>query len=188
MPLVRQQRFRLLPKLFLDPFVSRIAADARVAREHTSHVAVQNGATLAECEDADGRSGGSPHAGQCVNRFELARERARVALDDQTRGLMQIAPACVVAQPAPMRQHLILVRRGQRSDVGKASDEALIVGDHRAHLSLLEHDLRHPDAVRIARVLPGEIVPAVLALPLDDARREGRSFVARRLTAVIRDS
>ena len=50
---VRQHRFRLLPELILHPFVSRITADARVARQHTFHVAVQNGATLAEVQRAN---------------------------------------------------------------------------------------------------------------------------------------
>ena len=60
----------------------------------------------------------------------------------------------------------------KRGEIGEAREETLIVGNDRGDLGLLEHDLRQPDAVRIARILPGQIVAAVATLPRDDAGGE----------------
>jgi len=52
------------------------------------------------------------------------------------------------------------------------SEKTLIVGNHRDNLRLLQHDFREPNAVRVARVLPGQIMPPVLRVPVDEAARK----------------
>ena len=47
------------------------------------------------------------------------------------------------------------------------------VGD-RHHLRLLQHDFREPDAIRVTRALPGQIMPPVLRMPVDEAA--GKTF------------
>ena len=94
---------------------------------------------------------------------------------------MQVARAAVVAEPAPGGQHVVERRRGERAHVGKSRQEALVVAEHRRHLGLLQHDLGQPDAVRIARALPRQPVPAVHPLPVDDASRKARCGVHRLL-------
>ena len=59
----------------------------------------------------------------------------------------------------------------ERAHVGEARDEALVVGQHGRDLRLLQHDLREPDAVRVARVLPGQRVAPVLRCQATIARR-----------------
>ena len=86
--------------------------------------------------------------------------------------------APVVAQAAPQREHASIGARGERAHVGKRREEAHVVRQHRRDLRLLQHDLGQPDAIRIARVLPREIVAAVRALPRDGALRSG--MAARR--------
>ncbi len=75
-------------------------------------------------------------------------------------GAQQIAGARVVPQAAPQRQDLFFAGRRQGRDRGEPLDEALVVGDGRLRPGLLEHDLRHPDAVRIGHAPPGEIAMA----------------------------
>jgi len=61
------------------------------------------------------------------------------------------------------------VRGSQSWQVGKACDKALEIGDDGGDLGLLQHDFRQPDAVGVARALPGQGMAAVVLLPADDA-------------------
>ena len=88
------------------------------------------------------------------------------------RAAVQVARAAVVAQAAPQRQHVVQRRGGQRGHVGKALQEARVVVQHRGHLRLLQHDLGQPDAVRVARVLPGQALAAELPAPAQHALRD----------------
>ena len=85
---------------------------------------------------------------------------------------MQVARTGVITQPCPQFEHGIERRRGQRIDGRKALEKTLVVGNDRRHLRLLQHDFRQPDAVSIARPLPGQIVAPLLALPDDQPLRE----------------
>jgi hypothetical protein len=88
---------------------------------------------------------------------------------------MEVPAARVVAEAAPGREHVLLGGFGERVHVGKAREEALVVGDDRGDLRLLQHDLGEPDAVGVTRALPGQAVAAVGPLPARDAGGEGRS-------------
>ena len=80
---------------------------------------------------------------------------------------MQIAGAGVVTQAGPMGQHRLDRRPRQRAHIGERSEEAGVIRDHCRHLRLLQHDLRKPDPVRIAGVLPGQVMATGLLLPGD---------------------
>ncbi len=71
-------------------------------------------------------------------------------LHDDFGSFLQVAGARVVAKPGPVMQYGVEARARQGLDIGKAFQEAFVVGNDRTHLGLLEHDLRHPDAIRIA--------------------------------------
>lgn len=66
-----------------------------------------------------------------------------------------------------MPEHIILGSRCQSPDIRKGLDKFQIVRNHGRDLSLLQHDLRYPPAVRIPGLLPREIMPAMLLLPLN---------------------
>ena len=92
-----------------------------------------------------------------------------MGFDYRLRGTVQVACASVVAQPAPVRHHLIHRSAGEAGKVREALKKAGIVGDDGVDLSLLQHDLRQPDAVRVVRVLPRQRMAPVLLLPVDQA-------------------
>jgi hypothetical protein len=79
-----------------------------------------------------------------------------------------------------VREYAIDRGCGQCGDVGKRGQESLVVRDHRGDLRLLQHDLRKPDSIGIARALPWQIVAAVLALPRDEPGRERSTRKRRR--------
>ena len=86
---------------------------------------------------------------------------------------MQIARPRVVAEAGPEFEYRFKRRRRQFGDAREAIEKALVVGNDRTHLRLLQHDLRQPDAIRIARVLPRQIVAPVPALPVSQTTGKG---------------
>ena len=95
-----------------------------------------------------------------------------MALLHQLRRALQVARARVIAQAAPQPQHLVLRRAGERGDIGEALEKALVIGNHRGDLGLLQHDFRDPDAIGVARALPGQVVAAVAPMPGEQAGGE----------------
>src|SRR6185437_1422589 len=68
-----------------------------------------------------------------------------------------ITRAVVIAEPCPMREQFALRGDGESREIGKAVEKALVVRDCGSDASLLQHDLRNPDRVRVARPAPGEV-------------------------------
>ena len=81
--------------------------------------------------------------------------------DDRARRFVQMMRTTVVAETAPELEHAIDGRFGQRGYVRKRREKSLVVRNDGRHLRLLQHDLGEPDAIRIVRALPREIVAAV---------------------------
>src|SRR5690606_18330558 len=132
---------------------------------HALDVAVENGLALAEGKGDDGGSSRAADAGQLLHRREILGKAAAVLAHDALRRGMQVARARIVAKTAPVLQHLVLRSLRQAGDIGEAADETLVVADDGGDLRLLQHDLGHPDGVRVARVLPWQVVAAVGLLP-----------------------
>src|SRR5580704_10572854 len=65
-------------------------------------------------------------------------------------------------------QHIVDWSRGKSYDARKACNEALIIGNDRNHLRLLQHDFRDPHSIGCALLLPGQIVAATARMPLDE--------------------
>ncbi len=132
-----------------------------------------------------------PSSGRCrAARAIAAASRGKTppcSGDDRLRRAMQQMRAPVVAQPAPLLEHALDRRGGEARHVGKRRDETLVIGNDGRDLRLLQHDLGQPDAIRIARVLPGQIVAAGAPLPGDQRGREALSSTvaadARRVRA-----
>ncbi len=168
----RQQHIGGGPQGALVRRHGQVAAIGQQPRQHAPHVAVQDGDPLAEAEGSDGGGSGAADAGQRRQLSRRVRKAAAEARHHLLRAAVQVARPAVVAQPAPQAEHLVLRRRGQRGDVREAGQEALVVAQHGRHLRLLQHDLRQPDAVRIAGALPGQVVAPVAALPGDQLAME----------------
>jgi len=163
------------PQAFFDRAGAREAFDAEGAAQHPLDVAVEDRRLGAEANGGDGVGRGAADAGQLRDRFGAARKPAAVLAHHGLRAGVQVARAGVVAEPAPQRHDFFRGRGGEAGEVRKACEEAPVVGNHRRHLRLLQHDLGEPDAVGIAcaaLLLPGQVVPAGLLLPGDDAMGE----------------
>ena len=110
-----------------------------------------------------------------------ARKRAAEARHHLLRAAMHVARAAVVAQAAPQRRApRPRCRRPAPATSGKRCEEAREVAQHGRHLRLLQHDLGQPHAVRVARVLPGQLAAAVRALPARPRGRQNRPAISGR--------
>ena len=89
------------------------------------------------------------------------------------RGALQRQRAAVVAEPAPVREHLARGRGRERARVGEALQPALVVRDDPRRLGLLEHHLGHEQRVRVARRAPRQRPPDAL-VPVQQRRRRSR--------------
>ena len=74
-------------------------------------------------------------------------------------GVMEEPRAPVVAEPAPQLENAIDGRLRERAHGRHRREEALVIRHDRLDARLLEHDLAHPDRVRIARPAPRQIPP-----------------------------
>ena len=129
---------------------------------------------LAKGEGEHGARGGAADPRQRHHLLQPLREEAVMEVADLLGRLVQVAGAGVIAEPGPVVQHLVDGGVGQRQHVGKAGHEALIVGNDRSDLGLLQHDFRDPDPVGGLLLLPGQGLAAVELIPVQDPGGEGR--------------
>jgi hypothetical protein len=76
---------------------------------------------------------------------------------DLARRFVQRQRSPIVAQSLPELQHLLRGSLSQCLHIGKRLQEPLEIRHHCARLSLLQHDLTHPDRIRIAGLPPGKL-------------------------------
>ena len=147
-------------------------------QEDGAHVGleVDAGQVIRKRSDAGGRR--RAYAGQ---RHQVARLRRHVAARGahDARGPPQRKRPAVVAHSLPLLQDVGRVRRRKRVHAGKALAPALPAPVDAGHLGLLEHDLRYPYLVRIARSSPREVavqLAAALEHLLPELRRHLRGW------------
>ena len=155
-----------------------------MTREHALHVAVEDRGALAECERGNRRRRRAADAGQPRQRHRIARKRTAMLRDDRARRFVQVMRAAVVTEAAPQREHVVERRAAERRTSGYAGEKRERSTEHRRDLRLLQHDLRKPDAIRIARLLPRKIVATVAALPRDQSglRTDDNAISTRPMT------
>ena len=146
-----------------------VTAETRETTEHPDHVAVQDRRRASERDARDGASGVAADAGEVEQLLDCLRDASFVPRQNFSRPALEVAGPGVVAQAGPEPQHLVLRRRGQRGHRWEPLHEPLVIGEDRGDLSLLEHDLRNPDRVRVARLPPGQI-PVAGAIPRQQVR------------------
>lgn len=134
--------------------------------EHPEGVAVHGRQGVPE-GDAHHRAGGvRPDPGQAAEPVRVVGNT--LTGRHQLRGRLPEKPgAPVEAQALPRLQDLLLPCGRQGGQIREAFQEAEVVGDHRLHLGLLQHDLREPDPVGIPGPAPGQ-VPAVRPVPAQE--------------------
>mmetsp|Transcript_26221 Transcript_26221/g.61907 ORF Transcript_26221/g.61907 Transcript_26221/m.61907 type:complete len:444 (-) Transcript_26221:6636-7967(-) len=174
-----QQRRGVVPELPLRRAAGQVAVKGQRASEYPLHIAVEDGHALAEAEGRDGRGSRAADAGQGLQPGRGARETAAMQRGHGKRAGVQIARPAVVTQACPLGQHLIERRGSEVGNARPARQKALVVAQHGGHLGLLQHDLGQPDAIGVARVLPGQRVAAMAALPGHHGQTE--VLVQRRL-------
>ena len=94
--------------------------------------------------------------------------------DDQLRSTVQIASTRVITEPGPQVEHFVDRCRSERVNIGEPLHEALVVPDYGRDLRLLQHDLRHPHAIRGRILLPRQMLASRAIEPRKQWYRYGR--------------
>ena len=136
-----------------------------------AHVRVERDVVEFERERAHGRRRVRPDARQRQQRVAVARQHAAVALDDGPRQRVQPHRARVVAEAAPQPHRVARFGCRERGEIRKRRDERFVERDHAVDLRLLQHELAHQHAVRVARLPPRQMRAAVRAVPVEQRAR-----------------
>ena len=182
---MRQPRLGFVPKFLFHRTGSGIAFDSGVSGQHPLDVAIEDGRNHVVGEGGDGGGGAATDAGQFRKQIDVGGKARAMLRNDLLCSAMQVARAAVVAEPGPVREHLVFGRVRQCSHIREAINKSHVIRQHRCHLCLLKHDFGQPDAIRVTGVLPGQIVATVDALPGDQADGEGGIVVAHRLATQV---
>jgi hypothetical protein len=110
----------------------------------------------AEGEARDGPGDVGSDSRQSLELGHGPRQLAAEGGPEDPGGGVQVPGARVVPRALPCLQDRAAVGPGQRGDVREPGDEPLEVGNRLSDARLLEEDLGHPDAVRVAVEPPGE--------------------------------
>lgn len=130
----------------------RVGRKTRRARQHTSHIRVHSTSLDIESEGRDGARCVLSDAGQLTKR--LHRSWKRPTLHDRAHGAPQVQRSPVVPEVAPRPQDGVGTSGGESLD-GREPPKERPVGRHNpSRLRLLEHHLRHENAIRIAFIAP----------------------------------
>jgi hypothetical protein len=125
-----------------------------------------------------GKAGDSPrgipaHSGEPPKRRQLTGDNPPVLHNHLLRQAVQVGSAAIIAQSLPAFPNHCGGGGGQRVDVGIGVEKAMIVLLDPCHLSLLKHELRNENAIRIASAAPWEI-SAVTPKPSEQRPAERR--------------
>ena len=148
--------------------IMALRGDSFQAGPHARDVPVHNHIRGVVSNAEDGPCRIVTHARERSRLLIIAAKMSAELFGNDFGGTVKITRAAIVTQSRPEFEHPFQGGARQASDGGKSLKEALVIGDHRRNLGLLEHDLRDQDLVRVARLPPGE-VPAVLPEPAQEA-------------------
>ena len=94
----------------------------------------------------------------------IGREQTGIFPGDLTGRRMEVPGAAVIPQTLPQLHHFVLVRPGQRPNVGKTFHETQVILQSLRNPRLLQDNFRYPDPVGIGSLTPGQL-PAVGFVP-----------------------
>ena len=134
----------------------RVTVDAEKAgTAYPFHVAIENGVALAERNAQIAAGSRRADAGQGRHLLAVARKLPPCsAATIRAASGADYAPGCS-SQPAPQRQHLVLLRRSRSAGGREQLRESAGNTESPSPPGLLQHDSGQPNPVRIAAGLPG---------------------------------
>ena len=142
------------------------------AREHPRDIRVDERRAPFVGKAGHGAGGVRAHAGKLEQFVRVRRECARAAVPgDLPRELVQVACAGVIAEPGPCLHHAAGPRAGECFEGWEPFEEPFVEDQHPRHRRLLQHQLRHEYAVRVARLAPRQLA-VMTAVPRPKAAAE----------------
>jgi hypothetical protein len=137
------------------------------SRVQALRIGFDNSKSFIEGEAQDCMRCVSTDAWEFQNVCKSLREAAVMDFLDSFCCSMQLTRSAIISESCPEPQHVFFDGRCERSRIWEPVYKSLVVGDHRRHLSLLEHDFADPDEVGIASISPGQ---AAMIFPIPGER------------------
>ena len=123
-------------------------------------------------ESSNGVRGVPANSRKAVNRLDRIGKLARILLDDDLRGGVEVTRPGIIPESLPGVENFAFGGSGEGGKVREPLHPHLIVGDDRGDLRLLEHEFRNQHCVGISGAAPRQIA-AVLAVPKAKRTPEG---------------
>ena len=129
--------------------------------------------------DTRNRTGNiGPEPREIVERFLVRGKISLPRFGDNTGGAVKISGAVVVAESFPFRKNSFEWGVGQRFQCWKPRDKPGVALGDRIRPSLLEHDLRYPDAVGVGLSAPRK-KPVSFVIPAEQLCAHIAPFAGR---------
>src|SRR6266487_2528188 len=148
------------------------------SRDHPLHVRIHRRHRLLVSEAGHGSGSVSPDSRKVIEVFRVVRQLAVHRLADHARKRVEIRSPGIVSQSIPSLSHRLRARARESFYRREPLQESRIELRDSTHLCLLQHELRHDDAVRIAGAAPGEVA-RMLSIPPKQLARKGLSGLGR---------
>ena len=137
--------------------------DSEQPRNHPFGVGVHRRLALVIGDGGNGAGRIGANTGQLTQAFRGIGKYAAQPMGHHFRGGVQIAGAGVIAKSRPGSEDIIFLGPRQRLHIRPAFQKLAVVGCHRLHRSLLQHDFAEPDAIWIGNFSfwrpPGQHAP-----------------------------
>ena len=171
------------PDLFLISRTLGVEAWSEDARDQSRDVRVHECGAALEREAGHRARRVCAYAWQPAQRLGVGGERratarrtvaprCRALTHHRSRESVEVARAGVVAESLPGGDDVGLACVGQHFERGKSLQETRVELHHTRDLSLLEHQLRDEDVIRVPRVAPRQVARVAL-VPGAEASAEG---------------
>jgi len=72
-------------------------------------------------------------------------------------GFMKVTGPAVISQALPEFKHILLIREGKRLNRRESFQKTVVIGNHGFNLSLLKHDFRNPNRIRLQGLSPRKV-------------------------------
>lgn len=148
------------------------------SRQNAGGIRFNDRNCLIKHESRNGVSSILSNAWQLLHLLDGSRKAAAISSDNRLRGGVKIPRTSVIPEALPAVQDVVFRGTGQRSEIRKPLNPAFVEWDNGGDLSLLKHELRDENSVRIASTTPRKMA-TIMAIPAQKSALE-RANIFRR--------
>ena len=160
--------FSQVPEALIGLWLFRVFGDGKGARENANDVPIEDRLRFIERNAANGARRITSDARQFDHISKISRKGPAKFHGHDPGCILQIPRARIIAEPFPQLQNEVDVCSRKSTNVGQRLHPPLPIWNNGLDLGLLQHHLRNPDRIGIARPAPRQIA-RVRSIPAKEA-------------------